>query len=91
MALGGCDALVFTGGIGINSAFVREKSLEGADALGFILDPVKNRNLPPLTMTNPVQQISAGTSPIKILAIRANEELMMARDCYRVTQNFLNV
>ena len=89
MALGGCDVLVFTGGIGINSAIVREKSLEGANALGFRLDPVKNRNLIPLTMTNPVQEISSENSPIRILVIRANEELMIARECYRITQDVL--
>jgi len=89
MALGGCDVLIFTGGIGINSAIVREKSLEGANALGFRLDPVKNRNLIPLTMTNPVQEISSENSPIRILVIRANEELMIARDCYRITQDVL--
>ena len=89
MALGGCDVLVFTGGIGINSAGVREKSLEGTSALGFKVDPIKNHNLIPLTMTSPVQEISSENSPIRILVIRANEELMIARDCYRITQNVL--
>ncbi|MGO8822794.1 MAG: acetate/propionate family kinase [Desulfomonilaceae bacterium] len=89
LALGGCDVLVFTGGIGINSAIVREKSLEGANALGFRLDPVKNGDLIPLSMTAPVQEISSENSPIRILVIRANEELMIARDCYRITQNVL--
>ena len=86
MALGGCDVLVFTGGIGINSAIVREKSLEGADALGFVLDPSKNRDLTPVTAQSPVKDISSDNAAIRILAIRANEELMMARDCYRITQ-----
>ncbi|MGC8604197.1 MAG: acetate/propionate family kinase [Desulfomonilaceae bacterium] len=90
MALGGCDVLVFTGGIGVNSAIVRKKSLEGTDTLGFILDPERNQDLTPLTMGSPVREISSKRSPIKILAIRANEELMMARDCYRITQNLGN-
>ncbi len=89
MALGGCDVLVFTGGIGTNSSIVREKSLEGADALGFRLDPIKNRNPLSLTMTSPVQEVSSENSPVTILVIRANEELMIARECFRITQNVL--
>ncbi|MGC8657898.1 MAG: acetate/propionate family kinase [Desulfomonilaceae bacterium] len=89
MALGGCDVLVFTGGIGINSAIVREKSLAGADGLGFALDPGRNNDLTPLTAQLPVKDISSDNSPIRILLIRANEELMMARDCYRITQEVL--
>ncbi|MCX5872554.1 MAG: acetate kinase [Deltaproteobacteria bacterium] len=91
MALGGCDGLVFTGGIGVNSSIVRLKSLEGTENLGFMIDPVRNSESTFLTMENPVKEISAENSPISILVIRANEELMMARECYRITRQLLEV
>ena len=41
-ALGGLDALVFTGGIGENAAAVRERSVEGLAAMGVSIDPAAN-------------------------------------------------
>lgn len=91
MVLGGCDCLVFTGGIGVNSSIVRSKSLEGTENLGFIIDPVKNSESTSLTIENPVSNVAAKNSPISILIIRANEELMIARECYRITRQCLEV
>jgi acetate kinase len=85
MVLGGCDALVFTGGIGRNSPVVRERVLKGASALGFVLDNEKNFRARP-TAYDPVADISAPSSRVRILAIRTFEELMMARQCLKVVQ-----
>jgi len=85
MVLGGCDVLVFTGGIGRNSAVVRESALKGTSALGFVLDNEKNFRARP-SASDPVADISAPTSRVRILAIRTFEELMMARQCLKVIQ-----
>jgi acetate kinase len=82
MVLGGCDVLVFSGGIGRNSASVRAKALEGAEGLGFLTDPVKNTAV----SDEDVQEISRDDSPIKILAIRTFEEIMIARECLEALQ-----
>ena len=83
MALGGCDVLVFTGGIGTNSSMVRAKTVEGARRLGFVIDQNKNVEAKPTTQF-PVADLSADQSRAKILVIQTFEELMMARQCYEV-------
>jgi acetate kinase len=91
MALGGCDVLVFTGGIGENSPIVREQSIEGSQDLGFIIEPTKNSGVNHLTIENPIQEISSGSSTVKILVVRANEELMMARECLQIARKALQI
>jgi acetate kinase len=86
MALGGCDVLVFTGGIGTNSSMVRAKAVEGARRLGFVIDQDKNVEAKP-SEQSPVVDLSADQSRAKILAIQTFEELMMARQCYEVVTN----
>lgn len=77
--LGTCDALVFTGGIGENGAFMREKILSGLQPLGIALDASANasRSREPL-------QISTQTSRTAIWVIPTDEELMIARDTARL-------
>ncbi len=70
-ALEGLDALVFTGGIGENSAFVRAAVCDGLGYLGIALDPEKNR-------TGADTISSGGTGPV-VRVLRTNEELMIAR------------
>jgi acetate kinase len=84
MVLGGCDVLIFTGGIGLNSPTVRSKSLEGAAALGFVIDGAKNTGPERAGAENPVVEISAASSRVRILVVRTFEELMMARQCMKV-------
>jgi acetate kinase len=91
MALGGCDVLVFTGGIGENSPIVRAQSIEGSQDLGFIIEPTKNSGVNHLTMENPIQEISSGSSTVKILVVKANEELMMARECLQIARKDLQI
>jgi len=85
MALGGCDALVFTGGIGRNSSTVRRKALAGAAGLGFVMDEEKNHKLEPQE-DNAVVDISGNGSTVRILVIETFEELMMARQCRDVVE-----
>ena len=74
-ALGGADAIVFTAGIGENDADVRESVATGLEYMGAKLDPEKNR----ARSGEPVREISAADSRVKILVIPTNEELAIAR------------
>jgi len=72
-AMGGVDAVAFTGGIGENSAPVRQKSLEGLEFMGISLDQAKNADCKcDCELTG-----KGGTA--RIFAIAANEEIVVAR------------
>lgn len=75
VALNGCDALVFTGGIGENSAFVRAKTMEQLAFLGFELDKKANEE----TSRGKQGKISTANSK-PVWVIPTNEELLIARD-----------
>jgi acetate kinase len=78
--MGGADAIVFSGGIGENAAPVRSRIGEGLEALGLTLDPERNTR-----MTGGAEgEISADGSRMKAYVIPTNEELLIARDTYRV-------
>ena len=76
--LGGLDALVFSGGIGENSAIVRDRICEGLGFLGVKLDEDRN------TKSAPV--ISSEDSRVMARVIPTDEELMIARSVARLTQ-----
>ena len=80
--LGGADAVVFSGGIGENAAPVREQVVRGLDALGLELDPVANRH----TVAGAEGLISTEASRLKAYVIPTNEELLIARDSFRVVR-----
>jgi len=75
-AMGGVDAIVFTGGVGENDAVLRGKVLENLEFLGIELNKDKNMNMPRGT----TEEISASTSKVKIYRIPTDEELVIARD-----------
>jgi acetate kinase len=75
-ALGGLDALVFTAGIGENSAAIRERVCRDAAWLGAALDAAANAKGGP--------RINAAGSRVAAWAIPTNEELMIARHTRRV-------
>lgn len=77
IALGGCDGLVFTGGIGENNPWLREMVCAGLGDLGLQLDPA--RNLAGVPETN----LAAAASRTRVFAIPANEELVVARETRR--------
>src|SRR6056297_2264106 len=72
--MGGVDGIVFTAGLGENSADNREAIMEGLDFLGAKLDPEKNNVRGKETFIN------TDDSKVKIMIIPTNEELMIARD-----------
>lgn len=71
-AMGGLDALVFTGGIGENAAEVREYVCRNMNFIGIELDDFKNKNNEEL--------ISNDNSAVKVFRIPTNEELVIAMD-----------
>ena len=75
-ALGGLDAIVFTGGIGENAAVIRERVCRDAAWLGVELDPDANAAGGP-RISPPVAKVSAWSIP-------TNEELMIARHTRRL-------
>ena len=75
--LGGMDYLVFTGGIGENSAAVREQICTKLACLGVELDREKNRTVSGEAV------ISAEGSAVKVLVIPANEEAGIAETIWR--------
>ena len=72
--LGGCDAIVFTAGVGENSVSVRRQVIENLEVLGVKLDEEKNN------IRGSIQKISTNESSIKVYVIPTDEELMIARD-----------
>lgn len=75
-AMGGVDVIAFTGGVGENSAEIRWRCLQRLDFLGATLD--ENLNRKGLTDTVQCVDISAPGSRVRLLALRADEELAMA-------------
>lgn len=76
-ALGGLDAVVFTGGIGEHAAEVRERICSGLKFMGLQLEPASNnRN---------ASVISLKSSPVKVRVIKTNEEVMIARHTAKLT------
>ena len=79
IALGGCDAIAFTAGIGENSAYARKEILSlVSEALGIIVDEDANEN------GEGERLISTPESKIKVYVIPTNEELVIARDTKRL-------
>ncbi len=78
--LEGADVLAFTGGIGENGIQMREKICRGLDCLGFKLDSTRNQ------LHGKDGIVSRDDSPMKIVVILANEELVIARETARLIQ-----
>jgi acetate kinase len=77
--LGRVDALVFTAGVGENSPPIRERVLAGMEPLGYRLDLERNREAVGRAM-----DVATADAPIRILALPTDEELLIARDTYRI-------
>ena len=75
-AIGGVDALVFTGGIGENAAVVRKRVCRNAKWLGVELDATANNLGGP--------RISTESSSVSVWTIPTNEELMVAQHTQQV-------
>ncbi len=77
--LGGADAVILTGGIGENSAPARKLILERLEAIGCTLDEARNN-----TVRGVAGVLTTTNSRTPALVIPTNEELMIARETFRV-------
>jgi acetate kinase len=78
-AMGGADAIVFTGGIGENSADVRAQICEGLEWMGLKVDTERNA----FQVHGREGMISTGDSRLAAYVIPTDEELLIARDTVR--------
>lgn len=81
------QALVFTGGVGENSAFIRKSIIEkiSLPKLNLVLDYEKNTK--PIPTFGPIEKISATESDLEIFVIKTNEELLIAKNALKVWTN----
>lgn len=77
-AMGGVDAIVFTGGVGENDIHTRQQVCEGLEFLGVKLDADRNN------VRGKATEISAADSKVKVFLIPTNEELAIAQDTLRL-------
>ncbi len=78
--MNGCDAIVFTAGVGENDITMRELICHDLGNLGIKIDPLKNKIRGKETI------ISADDAKVKALLIPTNEELMIARDTFQIVK-----
>jgi acetate kinase len=78
VAMGGLEAIAFTGGIGENSPSTRAAVCEGLEFLGVKLDAERNQS------GSGDRLLSADESKVKVLTLATNEEVVVARRAYRV-------
>ena len=76
-AMGGLDAVAFTGGIGENSARLRGACCDRLEFLGIVLDPEANER------GTGDRLVSAADSRVSVIALATNEEVVVARRAYR--------
>jgi acetate kinase len=77
-AMGGADAIVFTGGIGENAGHYRTEVCKNLAFMGVKIDEAKNK------IRGEEVEISTPDSTIKVYVIPTNEELMIARDTLEI-------
>lgn len=78
-AMNGVDAIVFTAGIGENSAVIRKLVCENMEFLGIALDAQKNE-----VRAKELTEIHSENSPVKVLIIPTNEEVEIAKQSYEL-------
>ncbi|MBE6995001.1 MAG: acetate kinase [Ruminococcaceae bacterium] len=79
-AMNGVDAIVFTAGLGENSAEMRERITNGLDYLGIEIDKEKNA-------VRGTVDITGKNSKVKVFVIPTNEELVIAMDTQEIVNN----
>lgn len=79
-AMNGVDAIVFTAGVGENSAEAREQIISGLTWFGCDIDPVNNAK------RGEAIEVSTPQAKVKVLNIPTDEEVMIARDVQRLSK-----
>jgi acetate kinase len=83
-AMGGVDAVIFTGGIGENAPSIRARSLAGLEFMGVKVDEARNA-----AAVGREADISAEGATTRALVIPTNEELIIARDTLRLVEGVI--
>jgi len=78
--LGRVDAIVFTGGIGLRSPEVRRRVCDNLGFLGIAIDPARNES------SGDESIVSPDGSPVTVMVMRTNEELIVARQTRAVVE-----
>ncbi|WP_127530356.1 acetate/propionate family kinase [Paenibacillus kobensis] len=78
--LNGADGIIFTAGVGENSAEIRERICSGLEFAGVYVDTEANRS------GHSERLISSPYSPTKVMVIPTNEEIVMARDMFQLAR-----
>ncbi|NQY26154.1 MAG: acetate kinase [Piscirickettsiaceae bacterium] len=73
--LGHVDALIFTGGVGENAAKIRWQACDHLNGLGIEIDAIRNEQI-----ADDMVEISCTDSRVKVMVVRTNEELQIARE-----------
>lgn len=76
--LNGTDGIIFTAGVGENSPEIRELICQGLEYAGVFLDAYAN------WLGKEDRIISTAYSPVKVMVIPTDEEIVMARDAYQI-------
>lgn len=84
-AMGGCDILIFTGGIGENGDSTRAGACEGLEFLGIDVDPKLNKGL-----RGEEAVISSANGSVKVMVVPTNEELVIALDTKQIVEELAN-
>lgn len=84
-ALGGLDALVFTGGIGEHSAWIRSRACQGLSHMGLIVDESKNQEA--VVAAGSAVDVADPDSPVRLLVVPTDEEGMIAQDTEAVLRH----
>jgi len=84
--LNGVDAIVFTAGVGENSPEVRAATCANFAFLGLKLDAGKNAQSPMDNDNDNDKDISAPDTTVRVLVIHAQEDWMIARQCWNLTR-----
>lgn len=84
-SMGGVDAIILTGGIGENSAAMRQRILQRLDFFGILLDENSNMDVQ-LNRQNPVTAIHQPHSRVKLLVIACDEALKIAKQTAALVQ-----
>ncbi len=81
VALGGADAIVFTGGIGEKGSITRQAVCSGLEELGIVMDTAKNQSV------RDEATFHDDRSRVQLWVIPTNEELIVARQCVELLQS----
>ncbi len=79
--MAGVDAIIFTAGIGENSDIIRSRVLRGLEFMGVYWDPALN------LVRGEERFITYPYSPVKVIIIPTNEEVIIARDVVQMTNS----